>query len=654
MTLAPAPAPAAPSWLPATDLSVAGRNAEGPAVAVDPQGDAAATWYRSNGKNLVVQSSLRPAGSGAWQAPVNLSEEGVASYLPQIAFDSAGDVTAIWAAGSEEELIQSSVRLAGSAAWGEPVTLIAGGVSRAPRLAVDEAGGAVAIWERSKGEESAIDASVRPTASGAWQKPTKLGEGNEPAIAIDQQGDAVAAWTAFVEGTFVVMGSYRPAASGVWGEPIVLSAKVKGQDPNAPSVAIDDHGNAVAVWYWFNGTINVVQSVFRPAASGIWQEPVRVSAAGAEAVEPTLAMNPGGDAVATWTRVSGGGTELIVQAAVRPAASAAWQEPVSISAKGQSAARSSVAIDPQGDAVAVWERNQVIQGAVRPAASGSWQEPVNLSAEGEEGLDPKTAIDPQGNAVAVWERFDSPKRIVRGAGYDAAGPLLLGISIPTSGTAGQALSFSASPFDVWSAIGSTDWSFGDGTAASGVNVSHTYAAAGTYQVSLSTADALGNPTSASGTVTIVPAAAATPAATTPASRPAISGAKLTNRRFRVAKRSTAISAKQPPSGTSIRFSLSAASKLQIAITATASGLRRGHSCLAPTPGLRRTHAKRCARTLRLGTLTRSSEPRGSDSVAFSGRIGHRALAAGSYKATLTATDAAGRSAPVTLGFVVVR
>jgi len=246
--------------------------------------------------------------------------------------------------------------------------------------------------------------------------------------------------------------------------------------------------------------------------------------------------------------------------------------------------------------------------------------------------------------------------MVRGAGYDAAGPLLRGISIPTSGVAGQALSFSASPFDVWSAIGSTGWGFGDGTSASGVSVSHAYAAPGQYQVSLSAADVLGNPTSTSATITIAPAGAGgvTPAAATPAPPPAISHAKLTNRRFRVASRTTAISAKKVPSGTTIRFSLSAAARLQITITTTAPGLRHRHTCIAPTPGLRRTHARRCTRTLRLGTLTRSSEPQGTDSVAFSGRIGHRALAAGSYRAILTATDAAGRSAPVTLGFVVVR
>jgi len=395
MTLAPAPAKATPSWLPANDLSVAGRNAEAPTVAMDPQGDAIAAWYRSNGKHLIVQSSLRPAGSSAWEEPVNLSAEGVNSFLPQIAFDAAGDATAIWAGGGEEEeeVIQSSVRPAGAGAWGKPTPLIAGGSSRTPSLAVDEAGSAAAIWERFKGAESAVLVSVRPTAAGAWQKPVKLGEGNEQAVAIDPEGDALAVWVEFVGEIPVVMGSYRPAATGVWGEPTELSLAAKGQESSAPRVAMDVHGNAVAIWDHYNGTTKVVQSAVRPAGSGIWQEPVRVSAAGAETFEPQLAMNQEGVAVATWAHVIGGGVESIIQAAVRPAGSGAWQEPVSISAKGQSAARSPASIDPQGDIVAVWEHESIVQGAVRPATSAAWGEPVKLSEEGEEGLETRTAID---------------------------------------------------------------------------------------------------------------------------------------------------------------------------------------------------------------------------------------------------------------------
>jgi YVTN family beta-propeller protein len=136
--------------------------------------------------------------------------------------------------------------------------------------------------------------------------------------------------------------------------------------------------------------------------------------------------------------------------------------------------------------------------------------------------------------------------------------------------------------------------------------------------------------------------------------PAISAASVTNRRFRVAKQATAVSAAKAPLGTSFRFTLSAAAKLQITITGSASGLRRGNSCVAPSARLRRAHAKRCTRALTLGTLTRASEPAGLDSVAFSGRIGSRPLPAGTYGAALSASNAAGHSQPVKLGFVIVR
>lgn len=144
------------------------------------------------------------------------------------------------------------------------------------------------------------------------------------------------------------------------------------------------------------------------------------------------------------------------------------------------------------------------------------------------------------------------------------------------------------------------------------------------------------------------------AAPLPPPPPALTGARLTNKRFRVAKRDTAILAKKAPLGTSIHLALSEASKLQIVITRSAPGLRRGHRCVAPTTKLKRAHAKHCNRTLTVGTLTRSNEPQGADIVPFSGRIGHRPLEPRAYKAVLNASNANGLAAPVTLTFVVVR
>jgi hypothetical protein len=152
------------------------------------------------------------------------------------------------------------------------------------------------------------------------------------------------------------------------------------------------------------------------------------------------------------------GSDAVIQSAFKPAGDA-LQTPSEIAETDENASNQlepQVAVDPQGNALAVWEGlvdgNQVIQAAVRSDESGSWQAPVELSGSGAKASYPKVAVDSQGNAIAVWEQDEGGAAIVQAAGYDA-GPLLYGPSIPSAGTVGQSLSFSADPPGVWSTLG---------------------------------------------------------------------------------------------------------------------------------------------------------------------------------------------------------
>jgi alpha-tubulin suppressor-like RCC1 family protein len=136
--------------------------------------------------------------------------------------------------------------------------------------------------------------------------------------------------------------------------------------------------------------------------------------------------------------------------------------------------------------------------------------------------------------------------------------------------------------------------------------------------------------------------------------PTLTSVSLTNRRFRVARQATAISAKRTPLGSTFRFTPSETVSLKVRITRTAAGLSHRHTCLAPSAKLRRAHAGRCTRRIAVGSLTRTSEPMGADSLPFSGRIGRRALSPGTYEALLSATGATGQSEPATLRFTIVR
>jgi hypothetical protein len=159
----------------------------------------------------------------------------------------------------------------------------------------------------------------------------------------------------------------------------------------------------------------------------------------------------------------------------------------------------------------------------------------------------------------------------------------------------------------------------------------------------------GHASATSNTLKVATSAVVSP----PLPPPTLSGASLTNKRFRVAKKDTALVAKAPL-GTSFRLTLSSPSRVRIAITRSARGLRRGRHCLRPSRKLRQKDTKKCIRTLSMGALTRRLEPAGPDGVAFTGRIGHRPLSPGAYEAVLTASGAGGSSIPATLTFTIVR
>jgi len=186
-------------------------------------------------------------------------------------------------------------------------------------------------------------------------------------------------------------------AAPTWLSPLTLSAP--GQGANGSLVEVDGQGNAVAVWNRFDGTHLIVQAATRRAGGG-WSEPQDLSLAGQTASVSGLAVNAQGNAVAVWKRSDG--THLIVQAATL-GAGGRWNDPQDLSEPEQDADEAKVGLDAQGNAVAVWRRGggsvSVVQAATRVAGS-DWSKPQTLSAP--ESGSPQVAVDRHGDAVAVW------------------------------------------------------------------------------------------------------------------------------------------------------------------------------------------------------------------------------------------------------------
>ena len=506
--LCPTVSLAAPMPLSPVDLSAGGMNAASPQVAVDPAGDAVAVWSRSDGANEIVQAASRPAG-GAWTGAVDLSVAGRDAVEPAVAIDSAGNAVAVWSRSNGSRTVVQTATMAAAGGWSAPIDLSnAESNAEAPQVAVAPNGEAVIVWSLFNGANQIVQAASRP-AGGTWTGAVDLSvagrDAVEPAVTIDSAGNAVAVWSRSDGSAFIVQSSTR--AGGAWSSPPTdLSAA--GGSAGEPWIAIDANGEAVVVWSRSDGTNLIVQSAAR-AAGGAWSEAVSLSAAGSSSREPRVTMTPGGEALAVWARDALGFNTLAQVAQRSPGG--AWSGTSDLSSGASIATAPRIAVDQAGDAVVLWTDSagapSAILSATRPAGAG-WEGRQRLSAQGTNSVEPQIALGPDGNGVGVWAHESNSHPIVQAVGFDGTAPQLRSVSIPAVATAGKPVSFSASALDVWSPIASIRWSFGDEAGATGPSVSTTYARPGTYRASVVVADALGRSSEASGTVTVYPKARA--------------------------------------------------------------------------------------------------------------------------------------------------
>ncbi len=652
-----ASASAAATWLAPSVLSTSGGGSVGStALAGDPKGDVVSVWWR---EGVGIESAFRPAESPSWSAPTAVTASTQKGETPEVGIDAQGDAVAVWQDVPEGK-VEAAIRPVFTGVWQTPVAISPeGGSWLRPQVAVDARGDAVAVWSSPYPEggpgyavNETIQGAERPVGASEWTPAVWVSEfghapynkrfSQSPQVAIDADGEAVAVWEDQAESASVVHevieAAVKPPGSATWGSPAVLA-----DGGSRPQVAMDARGDAVAVWPGAGG----LYAATLPAASSTWQPPVPVSTSQAE--HPHVALDTQGDAVVDWESI--GGATNTVQAAVRPAG-AGWGAPVSLSEPVEYShlyptLNPNVAIDAKGSAIAIWDGfrtsiDQIVQAAVLPAIGPSWQGPVQVADMGGSFVIPLVAMDEKGNGVAAWAHGGGANAAIEIANYDGSSPVLEGASIPSAGQTGRLLAFAVSPLAVTTALGQTSWSFGDGSeAAIGTSVSHAFIMPGSYHVTVTTADVLGNTASASSTVVV----------TTPRGRvckcrsgrpPALSKVRITNKRFRTGPyaRERAQHRLVLPLGTAFRFTLSRSAMVQIEIVEA--GVH--HRC--------KNEANSCAHTRVVGTLTYADEGAGNDAVNFRGRVGKHTLRAGHYLAILTARNGSGRSKAVRLPFAV--
>jgi hypothetical protein len=318
-------------------------------------------------------------------------------------------------------------------------------------VAVDQNGNAVFVWVRSDGTTDCAGSTCyriqtrARTADGTLGPVQTLSASGHnsglPQVAVDQSGNAIFSWQ-FYDGTtnsYYCNNAYgckrvqarARTAAGALSAVQTLSAE--GRNADYPSVATDQNGNAVFVWSRYDETTDCIfeedtqdpypclrVQVRARSAAGTLTATQTLTPGGQNAFSPQLGVDQDGDAVFVWLE-NGVKTRARSAAGALSVVKTLAQPPI----RGVSP---QVAVDRDGNAVFVWARwdgttDCSVYGCVRieartRSAGGGLRPTHTLSAPGQDAEVPQVAADPNGNAVAVWQRLDGANERIQAA----AGP----------------------------------------------------------------------------------------------------------------------------------------------------------------------------------------------------------------------------------------
>ena len=136
-----------------------------------------------------------------------------------------------------------------------------------------------------------------------------------------------------------------------WGAPVSLDdASVNPQIAVSPKIAVDESGNAIAVWHT-DGNLGIILWTSRYEAGTGWGIPQNPLIALAH--DPQIAMDARGNALAVWQDETGFPEDGIW--VYRYVAGTGWGEP-GVLHRATGATPPQIGMDSRGSAIAVWSQ----------------------------------------------------------------------------------------------------------------------------------------------------------------------------------------------------------------------------------------------------------------------------------------------------------
>jgi hypothetical protein len=223
---------------------------------------------------------------------------------------------------------------------------------------------------------------------------------NSPEIIVKKSKLAVFGVVVSVLAAAILPVSAAVAAAGSWTAPVNVSTQAPGDNAEYPSVARDAAGNTIAIWSFYNGVIDAIQSSTSRDGGATWSAPVEIDSGGSYD-QMRISFDASGNALAMWTtRISG---DWIVHSSSSNDTGATWSTPETVSDLGADSYHLGLTFDSLGNAIAVWRSSDGGPTSNLLASTSTnkgitWSTPVVISA----GDSSTIATDANGNVIVTW------------------------------------------------------------------------------------------------------------------------------------------------------------------------------------------------------------------------------------------------------------
>lgn len=329
-----------------------------PALVMDPAGNATAIWPQGDGSVANIYANRYDAAQGAWQGPQLLENDNSGNATDvQLSSDPSGNVVAVWRHDIDQWNVYANHLDAATGEWTgvRAIHTDLAQVAFDPQIAVDVEGNAIAVWYNDVGAISSVWANRYNAATNTWGEAALIeknqaGDAVFPHIAMDASGNAFAVWYQDVGAAFSIIANRYDAASDSWG--VATAVEVSIEPATNPRIGVGSSGNAVVVWRQFDGTTyNIWANSYDPQKMS-WGTPELIELGAQTANAPELAVDSYGNAMAIWGQSDGATDNLWASRYI--AQSQSWSPAVNLENELAAVANAQIAVGSDGNAMAVW------------------------------------------------------------------------------------------------------------------------------------------------------------------------------------------------------------------------------------------------------------------------------------------------------------